>query len=180
MSLSYAEIGATRDDELPDGYGRLSYRTRLGDGERTWVVAAEALMSWRMHETAGVRVTASAPRAAPGVTVVCRVGFGPLGGAGGRGPELRFTAPCAVVWTVADERAVGFAYGTLVGHPECGEEAFLVAREADGSVWFTVRAFSRPAAWYTRLAGPAVPLLQRAYAWRCGAALRTLCAAATW
>lgn len=44
----------------------------------------------------------------------------------------------------------------------------------DGTVWFTVLAFSRPAAWYTRLAGPLVPHVQLWYARRLGRALRRI------
>ncbi len=48
----------------------------------------------------------------------------------------------------------GFAYGTLPGHPERGEEAFVVRLLDDGSVRFDVVAFSRPGSTLTRLAGP--------------------------
>ncbi|MFH8583722.1 DUF1990 family protein [Streptomyces celluloflavus] len=87
---------------------------------------------------------------------------------------LRLRAPCRVVWSVAEEDRVGFAYGTRDGHPERGEEAFTVTLRADGSVWFTVTAFSRPDRFWTRLAGPLVPVLQRAYARHCGRTLRRL------
>lgn len=43
----------------------------------------------------------------------------------GAGP-LRLRAPCRVVYTVTESRRRGFAYGTLPGHPECGEEAFVI------------------------------------------------------
>jgi uncharacterized protein (UPF0548 family) len=56
----------------------------------------------------------------------------------------------------------GFAYETLPGHPEHGREAFYVTRE-DGRVEFTVMAFSRPAAWYSRLGGPVTRMLQNRY-----------------
>ena len=36
----------------------------------------------------------------------------------------------------------------------------LVTRDVDGSVWLDIRAFSRPAAWYAKLAGPVGRLLQ--------------------
>jgi len=51
----------------------------------------------------------------------------------------------------------------------------VVSREPDGQVWFTVTAFSRPAAWYTRAPGPLIPPLQRLYAVNCGWALKRLC-----
>lgn len=56
---------------------------------------------------------------------------------------------------------VGFAYGTLPGHPECGEQSFVVTRDETGAVWFTIRAFSRPARWFSRLGAPVTRVLQR-------------------
>jgi uncharacterized protein (UPF0548 family) len=162
--LSYPEVGATREGTLPAGYRHLHYRAHLGAGTAVMTSAAQALLSWRMHEAMGVRVEASAPRAAAGVTVLTRPGLGPL----------RVAAPCRVTWAEETPRRAGFSYGTMPGHPLCGEEAFVVTLDPDNRVWFDVRSFSRPAHWYVRLAGPAVPLLQRAYAHRCGAVLRRL------
>lgn len=68
--------------------------------------------------------------------------------------------PCRVVWTVEEPDRIGFAYGTLPGHPECGEESFVVSMDAAGDVWFEVAAFSRLAAWYARLGRPVAALLQ--------------------
>ena len=49
-------------------------------------------------------------------------------------------------------------------------------RTGDGTVWLSVNAFSRPAKWYSRAAGPATRGLQHAYARRCGTVLRRLSA----
>jgi uncharacterized protein (UPF0548 family) len=118
-----------------------------------------------MHRAAGVRIQPSAPRVAPGVTLHAGLGVG----------RLRLWVPCEVVWVVDSDERIGFGYGTLSGHPECGEEAFVVQRDADGSVGFTVQAFSRPARWYTRAGGPMVPALQLAYARGCAHTLQRLC-----
>jgi uncharacterized protein (UPF0548 family) len=106
-----------------------------------------------------LRVRPGAPRAAPGVRLT--LALGPV------------RAPCEVVWTVREEHRAGFGYGTLPGHPESGEEAFVVERRPDGSVFFTVQAISRPAAWYARAAGPLGHRLQAAVARRYAAALRS-------
>ena len=116
-------------------------------------------------DLAGVAVRASAPRAEPGATVHIGLGAGPV----------RLWAPCAVVWTVQDGYRAGFGYGTLAGHPERGEEAFLVSRGPNGTVWFEVTAFSRPARWFTMAAGPLTRGFQRAYARRLGRVLARLC-----
>jgi uncharacterized protein (UPF0548 family) len=56
------------------------------------------------------------------------------------------------VYVTDGEDHFGFGYGTLPGHPECGEEAFHVQRTADW-VSFEVRAFSRPVDPLARLGG---------------------------
>jgi len=165
--FSYPEVGATAGDgPLPTGYRHLRHRTRLGLGPDVFMAAGESVLTWRMHRAVGVDLTATADRAAPGVGVRVLLGRGGFG----------LAAPCEVVWTVEQPTRLGFAYGTLPGHPECGEEAFLVELARDGQVWFTVTAFSRPARWYTRAAGPLVPVFQRLYARRCGRVLRRLAA----
>ncbi|MFJ9412810.1 MULTISPECIES: DUF1990 family protein [unclassified Streptomyces] len=162
--VNYPEEGGTRRGPLPSGYAHLHVAVPIGRGRDVLAAAGEAVTTFRMHRSSGAIIRADATRAAPGVAVEVGLGMGPL----------RLRAPCRVVWTVADEDRIGFGYGTRQGHPECGEEAFLVERRADGSVWFTVTAFSRPAAWYTRLAGPLVPVLQRCYARHLGHTLRRL------
>jgi uncharacterized protein (UPF0548 family) len=48
------------------------------------------------------------------------------------------------VYVTDEADRFGFAYGTLTGHPEQGEEAFHVER-TDSGARFTIVAFSRPA-----------------------------------
>lgn len=160
--FTYREVGATAAAQLPPGYRHLEHRVQLAGTDLAAV--AEALLTWRMHRAAGLRVAASAPRAAVGVRVRQVLGVGPVG----------FVAPCQVVWVVAESDRVGFGYGTLPGHPVRGEESFLVSQDPDGQLWFTVRAFSRPGRWFTKLAGPAGGLVQRLMARRYAAAMRRL------
>ncbi|MFF4648504.1 DUF1990 family protein [Streptomyces sp. NPDC001380] len=165
--FTYPEVGATRAGALPSGYHHLRYRTLLGHGRDVLEAAGEAVLTWRMHRAAGVRVHASG-RAAPGVDVEVVLGAGPL----------RLRAPCRVVWAAVEPDRAGFAYGTLRGHPERGEESFVVERGDDGAVRLSVTAFSLPGRWFTRAAGPVVPYAQHLYARRCGQVLRRLAAAA--
>ncbi|MEU9335171.1 DUF1990 domain-containing protein [Streptomyces sp. NPDC048290] len=164
MSFTYEDVGATRDPGFcPPGFHRLHVRTRIGEGHALFRRAAEAVGGWEMHRAMGVGIDAGAEQAAPDVDVTVI-----LAGV--------IKAPCRIVWTVDEPRRSGWAYGTLAGHPECGEEAFVVERTGDGTVWLTVSAFSRPAKWYAKAAGPATRGLQHAYARRAGATLRRLCA----
>ncbi|MEV3929951.1 DUF1990 domain-containing protein [Streptomyces sp. NPDC049944] len=167
-TLTYPEVGATRLRPLPEGYNHLHHRAPVGRGRAAFEAAGAAVTEWRMHRAAGAGVEASAARAAPGVTVKVSAGI----------RRLRVTVPCEVVWTAYERDRTGFAYGTLAGHPERGEESFLVELADDGTVWFTVTAFSRPAGWYARLAGPLVPMAQHWYARRLTAVLRRTASAA--
>lgn len=163
LRFTYDVVGATRYDETPPGFHRLEQRTLIGHGEQVFRRAGEALMSWKMHSAAGIRIKATDSPAAIGTNSLGRLGAGPIG----------TPVPCRVVWTVDEPDRIGFAYGTLPGHPESGEESFVVSREGD-EVWFTVRAYSRPATWYTRLAGPVARLGQALFARRYATALKRL------
>ncbi len=70
--------------------------------------------------------------------------------------------PCRVVAVIDEPDRQGFSYGTLPGHPECGEELFVVERQPDGTLEFVVTAFSRPASLLARAGGPATRWAQRA------------------
>jgi uncharacterized protein (UPF0548 family) len=162
MTFTYPEVGATQGGTLPSGYNHLCVRVRLRT--RDLRAAADAVCTFAVHRGSGARVTADAETAAPGVSVRIGLGLGPF----------RIEAPCRVIWVADEPDRAGFGYGTLAGHPECGEESFMVERAADGSLEFVVTAFSRPAAWYTRVAGPLVPVVQRLYARHLGRVLNRL------
>ncbi|MFD3652803.1 DUF1990 family protein [Streptomyces sp. 24-1644] len=165
-TLTYPEVGATLLGPLPDGYHHLHHRTPVGRGREDFEAAGAAVTGWRMHRASGAGVHATTARAETGTRVAVSLGIG----------RLRVTAPCEVVWTAYESRRTGFAYGTRQRHPERGEECFVVDLADDGTVWFTVMAFSRPACWYARLAGPLVPPVQHWYARRLGRTLRRIVA----
>ncbi|HVS00766.1 MAG TPA: DUF1990 domain-containing protein [Thermoanaerobaculia bacterium] len=62
-------------------------------------------------------------------------------------------------------RRYGFAYGTLTGHGERGEERFTVEwNREDDSVWYELYAFSRPAHWLVKLGYPVTRWYQKRFA----------------
>ena len=152
--LTYPEVGATAA-ELPEGYQHLHAARVVGTGRELFEQCAETVLSWGVQRGAGLAVV-------PGDRVEVgsehRVGLGV-------GP-LRLWAPCRVVYVVDEPDRKGFAYGTLPGHPESGEESFVVSLHEDGTVQFDVTAFSRPATWFARLGGPVTRLVQRWATWR--------------
>ena len=139
--FTYPEVGATAGTR-PPGYRHLTRSRSLRGVDLA--TAADRLMGWQVHERSGLRVAASSARAEPDAVVLMRLGPGALG----------VRIPCRVVYVVDEPDRVGFAYGSLPGHPESGEELFVVHRDDRGGVGFTVSAFSRPATLLARAGGP--------------------------
>ena len=105
-------------------------------------------MRWGMLRGAGLRVEATTEVAAVGSEVI--VHLGPV------------RAPCRVVYVVDEPDRRGFAYGTLPGHAESGEELFFVRYDpATDEVYAEVTAFSRHATWWSRLGSPVTSVAQR-------------------
>ena len=157
LSFTYLELGATAGPP-PEGYRHFHASAVIGHGRARFEEAAEAVMRWGMLRGAGVHVEATTEVAAVGSEVI--VGLGPL------------KAPCRVVYVVDEPNRRGFAYGTLPGHAETGEELFAVRYDPIGEVVHAeVSAFSRHGTWWSRLAGPVTTLAQRLIARRYLAAL---------
>ncbi|HKH76974.1 MAG TPA: DUF1990 domain-containing protein [Rubrobacteraceae bacterium] len=159
LPFSYADVGATREGVLPPkGYVADRYRVKLSEGEEAYRRAVEALRGWRQFDLGWVSIV---PRGAPlkvGTTVAVlarHYGFWSLNSA-------------RVVYLVeGTDRAerFGFAYGTLPGHGEKGEERFVVERDREsGAVHYDVLAFSRPNHPLAWLGYPFARALQRRFA----------------
>jgi uncharacterized protein (UPF0548 family) len=140
--LTYAPADLAATGQPPAGYKSFERSTTLT--RKDFDAAATDLLSWRMHDRAGLRVSASELTLRKDTVVLMRLGLGPM--------SLRI--PCRVVQVFDEPRMRGFAYGTLPGHPESGEERFVLEARDDGSIQFTVSAFSRPATRIARLGGP--------------------------
>ena len=147
LSLTYSDIGATAGS-LPAGYHHVHKSAVIGRGRQRFEQAAAAGMRWGMLRGAGIKVEATTDVAEVGSDVV--VHLGPV------------RAPCRVVYVVDEPDRRGFAYGTLPGHAESGEELFLVRYDqATEEVYAEVTAFSRHATWWSRLGSPVTSLIQR-------------------
>ena len=147
LPLTYPEVGATAGP-LPYGYDHLGFVSKIGAGQQRFEQAADAVMHWGMQRGAGLRVRASSDVVTVGAVVVVGIGF------------LR--APCRVVYVIDEANLRGFAYGTLPGHPESGEERFAVRFDpVTAAVLAEVTSFSRPATGWGRAAKPLLSLAQR-------------------
>ncbi|HKQ77155.1 MAG TPA: DUF1990 domain-containing protein [Blastocatellia bacterium] len=156
--FSYAEVGDSLGP-APAGYAANHGRVRLGYGETTFNNAVEALRNWKMFDLGWVSVCWPDARIEVGTTVAVlarHFGFWSL-------------HPARIVFLIDDDdgqmRRIGFAYGTLPGHGEQGEETFIIEwRHADDSVWYDLRSFSKPGQLLTALGYPLARMLQKRFA----------------
>lgn len=148
QDLSYPEVGATRTGERPSGYRHDSRSLSLGPAS-LFESAAEQVLKWKAQFGAGAQVV-------PGDPV------------SGEGSNHLVLMKLALVWVIAPVRIVylvdepdrkGFGYGTLPGHPEIGEESFVIERR-DDQTQFLITAFSKPSGWLVRLGQPIARAVQ--------------------
>jgi uncharacterized protein (UPF0548 family) len=147
---TYSEVGGTNVVPMPAGYKHARYETRLGAGEAAFGRAVDGLRAWQAHLGAGVQIMSVGTPIETGETVVLVL----------RAIGLWVLAPCRIVYVIDETERFGFAYGTLPGHPERGESAFIVHR-GDGASVFEITSFSRPEDRLARAASPVARLIQK-------------------
>jgi uncharacterized protein (UPF0548 family) len=120
------------------------HRVRLGTGPAVFQKACEAMDRWEMFPcwSSVARLNDLGQREGDVVAMVVRI------------CGLWWANPCRILRRCDSETTHGFVYGTLPEHAECGEEQFLIRHEPDDSVWYEIRAFSRPRHWMAWLAFP--------------------------
>jgi uncharacterized protein (UPF0548 family) len=146
LELTYDSVGMTKAPPRSSRYHLDRVSTPIDSFER----AVTGLRAWLAHRAANSRV---APTNAPievGQDVV--VVF-PM-------PFVTVLAPCRIVWVVDEPDAFGFGYGTLRGHPEEGEESFVIRRDERGTR-FEICALSRPATLTSRIGALVARRVQR-------------------
>ena len=155
LACSYPEVGQSLDGS-PSGYNLDHNRALLGCGAETFATACRALRGWKMFPAPWTRIVPNTTSLEQGqvVAMLAHV-YG-----------MWWLNACRIVYTVDETspvRRFGFAYGTLPGHVETGEERFTVEWLTDDKVWYDLRAFSRPRYWAVRLAKPLARGLQRRF-----------------
>lgn len=143
--LTYPQVGATLDPMLPTGYHHTDVRRRVGPG-KAFTPLGDFILGWGLQRGAGMSVPSKEVSMDESITL--RLGL--------------IRIPVLVVRMVDEPDRRGFAYGTMRGHPETGEEAFLAERD-DLGTWVHIRAFSRPGTWWSRVGAPASRAMQRRY-----------------
>jgi uncharacterized protein (UPF0548 family) len=190
--VTYGAVGGTQANDLmqypPKGFRPVERTVRIGHGPERWEHAWVETLTWGIQRRSGIRVHRldapaevtggtyvpvafddsgtpvqpattgelvyapdGTPLLRPGDTAILRIPFYPA------------KVPARVVYVIDEPLRKGFAYGTLPGHPQRGEEAFVVEYRDDDSVWLTIRAFSRPANGFFWLGYPILRLMQEFY-----------------
>ncbi len=165
--FSYEAIGATAQTP-PPGFDVDHTRIRLGEGEKTFHASKALLREWRQFRLGWVNAWPTNTPLRPG-EVVAVLGYA-LG--------LWWLNACRIVYVVDDHGPIdkfGFAYGTLPGHVESGEERFLIEWDhSDDSVWYDILAFSRPNHVLAKIGYPIVRRKQKRFGRESAASLKKM------
>ncbi|MDF0532298.1 DUF1990 domain-containing protein [Tsukamurella sp. 8F] len=153
-AFTYPGVGSTAPGgKPPGGWDVLRHERTVGRGRDDFAAVRTLILEYGMQRGAGMRVSATTPVAQPETGLRLRLlPFAPA-------------FPARVVYVLDEPELAGFAYGTLPGHPERGEEFFGVELRGDDVVAF-VYAFSRPGNPLVWLGAPVARALQRVYARR--------------
>ena len=156
LDFSYPAVGATATS-TPACYVTDRTRIMLGSSESIFLSAKAALQRWEHFRLGWVQAWPSDTPSQSGEVVALMAWAAGL-----------WTLNCCRIVYVVDESGpiskFGFAYGTLPGHVERGEELFLIEwDQSTNTVWYDILAFSRPNHFLTQLGYPLVRRTQKRF-----------------
>ncbi len=156
LDFSYSAVGATAVTP-PANYSVDRTRIKLGEGESVFRSAKAALQRWEQFRLGWVEAWSPDTPIKKGEVVAVM----------GRAIGLWWLNSARIVYVVDESGPIskfGFAYGTLPGHVESGEERFLIEwDQGENSVWYDLLAFSRPNHFLIRLGNPVVRQAQKRF-----------------
>jgi uncharacterized protein (UPF0548 family) len=164
LDFTYQDVGATAGVP-PAGFSIDHTRVQLGVGEAVFQRGKLALDRWEHFSLGWIEAwPADAPIQRSEVVAVVARAFGQW--------SINASRIVYVVDQMGPTRRYGFAYGTLPGHVESGEERFVVEwDQATGTVWYDILAFSRPRHVLARIGYPLVRRLQKRFGRESAAAM---------
>ena len=149
---TYDHVGSTLDPERWAAPAmRVRHRT-VGRGPAAFAAARQALRTWVPQRGIGATVEPEGQAVVTGATVLIVLRRGPL----------HVVAPDRIVGVVDEPRRSGYAYGSLPGHPERGEESFLVEHLDDDTVRASIRVQAGPGTLPAHAVAPLVRAVQHA------------------
>ena len=127
--------------------------TQVGGGAEDFAAAKRAVSTWKHFQLGWSEVAPGTGASSGDPVCVCACVLG-----------VWIRNPLQVVYREETKDTFKLAHGCLEGHMLAGEEAFVVEKKSDGTVWFGVNTFSKPAHPLAALSYPAVRLLQWRFA----------------
>jgi uncharacterized protein (UPF0548 family) len=175
LDFTYPAVGATCGKQpMPAGFVVDRTRVELGYGPVVFERAKRAIAEWRQFRLDWLELFPNDTpiRAGETVLVIARAG------------GVWWTNAARIVYVVDESDAAksqfGFAYGTLPGHVETGEERFLIEWDrATDNVSFEILAFSRPNHFLVRLNKRRARAMQKRFAEESTAAMHRYAAKET-
>jgi uncharacterized protein (UPF0548 family) len=150
----------------PAGFVVDHTRIQLGKGQPVFEAAKVAIKRWEHFQLGWVETSSKD----------IPIERGQIVGVMARAWGIWCLNACRIVSVIDEADDVsryGFAYGTLPGHVESGEERFQVEwNRSDDTVWYDILAFSRPIHVLTRLGYPLVRRIQKRFARDSAAAMQ--------
>ncbi len=158
--ITYDHVGSTVEPDLWPLRTSHSRSVTVGHGQAMFEAACDGLRHWECHRGIGAFVFPDAAPLTLGATLLVTLQLGPVS----------VIVPDRIVAVVDDtiqttegtHRRFGFAYGTIEGHQECGEESYLVELDPQGVVTATIRVDATAATWGAKLVSRAVIAFQHA------------------
>jgi uncharacterized protein (UPF0548 family) len=149
LPYTYVSVGATIQDKI-EGYDNDFAKAIIGEGEADFERAKQAIRAWKMFPSNWTKILPSNSPIAENTTIAMFAMFA----------GFWWRNACKIVYVINEKRRFGFAYGTLPGHIESGEELFLVEWGDDNKVYYSIKAFSKPRHLLAKIAYPVMRLLQ--------------------
>jgi uncharacterized protein (UPF0548 family) len=170
LEFTYTSVGATKaGGPAPAGYILDHTRAELGRGSLVFERAKASLSRWDQFRLSWLQAFPDDTPIRRGETVVVLA----------RAFRLWWTNAARIVYTIDESpepiARFGFAYGTLPGHVESGEERFLIEwNQATDQVWFDILAFSRPRHFLTRLGRRQARAMQKRFGQQSSEAMQSI------
>jgi len=148
VPVTYGEIGLSDAPTPPKGFIREHHTAEL---DIPFAAARDALARFATHRLSYLFVFPEGARAALGENVAVCARIGPLW----------TTNPCRIVSVDESPTRFRYAYGTLPGHSESGEESFTVQKIDERRTRAETIAVARPIDPLARLGKPIAHVVQR-------------------
>ena len=133
LDYTYSPLFGTKLKNEIEHYDNDSLSTVIGKGTVDFELAKSAVRAWTMFPDWTKIIKENTPIEVNETVAMYAKFFG-----------LWWRNACKIVYVTDNKTEFGFAYGTLPGHIESGEELFLISINEKEEVIYTIKAFSKP------------------------------------